>query len=193
MSGIQKQECGKRPLAFRIPAPESGGGGTPGCSIETLRTGARHKFEFEHTALHDLFVRDERTGEPLAVEPCRTDILVHFRRPRGFDDKTAASGQGDFHPFEDRRTQGIFPRGRIDRIKTHRRKDIPRRERTAVLVAAQPGRAVVEPDVGNLPDTMLGFLGIQEEQVLIQRLRNVLTDRTLHIPVPLGIKMGVRD
>ena len=36
-------------------------------------------------------------------------------------------------------------------------------------------------------------VGAQEEQVLIQRLWNVLTDRTLHIPVPLGIKMGVRD
>ena len=34
-------------------------------------------------------------------------------------------------------------------------------------------------------------VGTQQEQVLIQRLRDVLPDRTLHVPVPLGIKMRV--
>ena len=36
-------------------------------------------------------------------------------------------------------------------------------------------------------------VGAKEKQVLIQRLRDVLPDRTLHVPVPLGIKMRVRD
>ena len=34
-------------------------------------------------------------------------------------------------------------------------------------------------------------VGAKEKQVLIQRLRDVLPDRTLHVPVPLGIKMRV--